>query len=626
MLLGIVPLAFLVTLLALALVVQARNSAIAAASQHAAQVITETEREQELLSAASRAVVQYIQTQGKSSLQPLTNAQRELPPSSRVLAAMVANEPRQHARALRLNVLDLFGLHVLQLFVHYVRTHDKAAQNGLQESPQVRNFNAQYVPLANVFATAERVNLSARLQALHAQARRYTYALVAVCALAIVCTLAALFAFGVQITRRLRRLGMNAVRLARGEPTEPVGGHDEISQLDTIYHEMTGRIRAAHDRAALLQRALLPQTIPAFPGLRLDASYASAGNEKSIGGDWYDVFRISEQQIGISVGDVAGHGLGAAALMATARHAIRTVAYLNEEPATVLRQVNQILCRDVDAALVTAIFASFNLYDGTLRYCIAGHPAPLCIRAGETMRELPGRGFVMGVDPRATFETHVEQMPVGSALIFYTDGLLESQRSQADGMRRLRDAFEDEYRNAGRNIAEAIERRVFAVEKPRDDSALLFLGVTALGEDAMQSESASWELDARVEESARRVKRAVLWHLGEVSEEGGDLSLSEMILSELIGNVARHTPGPAHVTLQWQGQTATLRVMDYGPEFAPPPNEAADLLAESGRGLFLVRSMARSFSVQRTRTGNCVSVVLPLRIAPPQRTAISGGV
>ncbi|HEY9179658.1 MAG TPA: SpoIIE family protein phosphatase, partial [Candidatus Baltobacteraceae bacterium] len=397
--------------------------------------------------------------------------------------------------------------------------------------------------------------------------------------------------------------------------------------LDVIYQEMTRRIHAAHDRAALLQRALLPQTIPAFPGLRLDAAYVSAGSEKSIGGDWYDVFRISEQLIGISVGDVAGHGLGAAALMASARHAIRTLAFVNDEPSAVMRQVNRILCRDTEAGLVTAIFATFNLYDGNLRYCLAGHPPPMLARAGETLRELPGRGFVLGVDPRSTFETHAEQLEIGSALVLYTDGLTESQRSATESAALLREAVEDEYRNGAGNIAHAIERRMFAGTEPRDDCAVLFLGVTALGEDAMQSESASWLLDARAEESARRVTRAVLWHLGEIAEDGTDLSLSELILAEMIGNVALHTPGPAEVLLKWMGDTATLRICDRGPRFdAPDGMDAGDLLAESGRGIFLMRSLARAFSIQWMGDGNCVTAVLPLRIAPPALARITSAV
>jgi serine phosphatase RsbU (regulator of sigma subunit)/anti-sigma regulatory factor (Ser/Thr protein kinase) len=624
MLLGIVPLAFLAALLALALVVQARNAAIAAASQHAAEVITENAREQELLSAASRAVVHNLETHGKTGLQALAAAENDLPRSSRDLAELVAGEPRQRARALRLEAFYAFGLHVLRQSAGYVRRNEAAKQSRLENSPGVRDFNARFLALANEFADAERTDLTARLRKLHAQVQADTYVLVAICILAIVCTLVTLLLFGVRITRRLRHLALNAVQLARGGPTTALGGQDEIAQLDVIYHEMTRRIRSAHDRAALLQRALLPQKLPAFPGLRIDASYASSGSgEKSVGGDWYDVFRISEQQIGISLGDVAGHGLGAAALMANARHAIRTVAYLNDDPGAVLAQVNQILCRNLDASLVTAVFATFDLYRGTLRYSIGGHPAPLFVRAGESLRELPGRGFVLGVDPRAAFDTHVEQLDVGSALIFYTDGLIESSGGISEGIGRLSEAIENEYRSGSGNIAQAIEQRMLVRGAPRDDCALLFIGVTALGEDAMRSESLSWEIDARVEQSARRVKRAVLWHLGEIAEESSDLSLSEMILAEMIGNVARHTPGPAKVTLLWQGNTATLQVCDQGPAFDLPHDEAADPLAESGRGIFLMRSISRSFSVKRTDAGNCVTAVLPVRIEPPERVALS---
>ncbi len=85
-----------------------------------------------------------------------------------------------------------------------------------------------------------------------------------------------------------------------------------------------------------MQRALLPQDFPVRAGLRIDAAYVSAGEGADIGGDWYDVFALSETAIGISVGDVAGHGLRAASRMGAVRQSIRTAARADDDPRSCL--------------------------------------------------------------------------------------------------------------------------------------------------------------------------------------------------------------------------------------------------------------------------------------------------
>ncbi len=528
---------------------------------------------------------------------------------------MVRQEPQQYARAQTIAGYYRQALSILGEYLSYVKANNTAAQRRLEQSAQVRRLNVSIGPLIVAFNEAQRLSTQSKTADIHNQARVFTLALVALCVAGIAATLTVLLMFGFRLTRRLSKLADNAYRLASGEQTEAIGGNDEIAQLDKVYQEMTGRLGREYGRATILQRALLPQTIPTFPGVRLDVSYAAASDPAGIGGDWYDVFRISEHRIGISIGDVAGHGLDAAALMANARHAIQTVAYLDENPASVMRHVNQILCRNETPRLVTALFATFDLLDGTLRYCLAGHPPPMFVRTGGTVQEMPGKGFLLGVDARSPFETHAMNIDIGSAVILYTDGVVESGRNYFEGVTRLKDAIEEEYRNGSGNIAQAIQSRIFAETSPRDDCALLFIGVTALGNSAIQPERVFWTLDARSEQSTRRVKRAVLWHLGEIAGEDADLSLSELIVSEMLGNVARHTPGPAEVVLEWKGESATVHVFDRGRPFQPPVHQdAAALLDEGGRGIFLIRAVAAHFDVRWTGEGNCVSAVLPLVI------------
>jgi serine phosphatase RsbU (regulator of sigma subunit)/anti-sigma regulatory factor (Ser/Thr protein kinase)/CHASE3 domain sensor protein len=615
LILAAVPLGFLLLLLVMSLGLQNRTAASATTLQRSAQVLADSDRALMLLGQADRRVAAFKRTKSRSAFASYESVIRQMQSTLADVESLEQSDPANYPLSARLRSSFERGIAVLDQYMAAIRAGDVAQQRRLETSPSVRKLGAEITSGITAFENAPRnAALKSRDDA-RAQIHSYTIALFSVSAVGVAVTLLLFIRFGFSITRRVRLLAQNARRLAKGEKTDVIAGHDEISQLDAVYHAMTKQIQGEKARSTALQRALLPQQLPAFPGIRLDASYVSAAGELEIGGDWYDVFRISDRRVGISIGDVAGHGLRAAAIMSTARQALRTIAYFNDSPAGVLARANEVLCRTEAGALVTAFFATLDLMDGSLEYSFAGHPPPLIVRTGGTVEHLPGAGFVLGVQPRIEYVTQVARMDIGSALVLYTDGVVESGRDYFEGLRTLEAAVEAEYRDASRNIAEAIQDRVLAERRPRDDSAVLFVGVTALGESALRPERVVWTIDARSERSARRVKRALLWHLGELAGNGADLSMSELILSEMLGNVARHTPGPAEVILEWSGDTATIRVFDEGPRFEPPAMfSAADVLAESGRGLFLLRTMSRHLSIEWTGGGNCVSAVLPLTI------------
>ena len=110
------------------------------------------------------------------------------------------------------------------------------------------------------------------------------------------------------------------------------------------------------------------------------------------------------------------------------------------------------------------------------------------------------------------------------------------------GVRRLIDVVNRQYYSATENIAQAIQRDVLEGRPQLDDAAVLFIAVTDVG-FARGNATKTWAIDARSASAARRAKRAFLWRLGEFASDGTDLSAPELIFGELVGNVARHTPG-----------------------------------------------------------------------------------
>jgi serine phosphatase RsbU (regulator of sigma subunit)/anti-sigma regulatory factor (Ser/Thr protein kinase) len=620
LLLSAVPLGFLVLLLGSALFLQWRNAIEADESRNLTALLSQADQAAALLDKASRSVLAFDGSHRESDLRNYELVRGQLPPTLATLAQLQQVLPRGRAAELRFARALTQELDVIGEYLGYARARSAAAKARLTSSPRVRRLSVEIVAARNYFNERQRALTLDRLRVVRRQIAILTGALIGICVLGIVVTVLLALRFGVNIAERVTQLAENARRLAAGEEARHIGGNDEIAELDLVYREMMQRTRREHDMITILQRALLPQRLPVVAGVRLDASYVPAYSGADVGGDWYDVFTISDRLLGISVGDVAGHGLRAATIMGQARQALRTASYVDNDPATTLEYVNRLFCRSESSVLLTAFFATLDLADGTMRYALAGHPPPMMVRTGGEVESLPGHGLMLGIEHRAVFETHELMLDEGSAIVLFTDGLVEVSRDYLAGREELRQAIEAEYRDASQNIAQAIVKRVVAGRSARDDIALLFLCVTALAAAAFPRQRMRWTIDARSERSTRRIKRALLWQLGEMTDDDAQLPAAELIVNELLGNVARHTPGPAEVELEWNGETAIVRVCDRGRPFQLRNGAGRiELLAEDGRGLFLAQSVALDLTVERAGDGNCVSATLPLKLRTVSR-------
>jgi serine phosphatase RsbU (regulator of sigma subunit)/anti-sigma regulatory factor (Ser/Thr protein kinase) len=613
LLLTAVPLAFLLMVLGASLTLQEHVGHAASISQAAEQALADAERAIFLVSRADRSLGSYQSTGSRSALASYRTAIAQLSADMADVQRVTHNDAVAHPQAVALGQVFARGISFLEAYRRAIEQHDAAREKVLQNSPQVRRLNAEITGGLTAFESVQRRSALDALTQLRAQTQFVAQLLVALAVLGTAASIFISLRFGLRITHRIGKLAQNAIDVSRGDAVAPLSGRDEIAHLDRVYREMLLRIQSEQERVAALQRALLPQRLPSFPGLRIDVSYLPAAGEHQIGGDWYDVFQISARRIGISIGDVAGHGLQAAAAMGQVRQSIRTLAFFHDSPADVLKGVNEVFSRYEGGVLVTAFYATLDMLDGTLTYSFAGHPPPLLIRPSQPVGSLSGSGFVLGVERRMEYRSYQIRMDAGSALVLYTDGVIERGATPGGNVELLEGAAESEYREASHNIAQAIHERVLLRGPARDDSAVVFLGITALGQDALRSERAVWTLNARSEPSARRVKRALLWHLGQISAEGADLTAAEIIASEILGNVARHTPGPAEVTLEWGKGRTIITVQDQGPRFdVPQTGSAADVFSEGGRGIFIIRAMSPHFSVEHNETGNCVSAILPI--------------
>ncbi|MBF4161266.1 SpoIIE family protein phosphatase [Nocardioides acrostichi] len=195
--------------------------------------------------------------------------------------------------------------------------------------------------------------------------------------------------------------------------------------------------------------------LPRVERLETGAAYRSAGRFEHIGGDWYDLFEVPGGRAGIVVGDVAGHDVGAAALMGRLSTAVRTLASTSDlAPSVVLSALDRTMAEQRRETLATLVYGYLGTPapDGSRRWTWsnAGHPSPLVLEPGHPARWLEGPlgDLMVGVDPDVARHDSIEELAAGTTLVLMTDGALERRDESfgvgASRLRRLAESLRDE--------------------------------------------------------------------------------------------------------------------------------------------------------------------------------------
>lgn len=256
---------------------------------------------------------------------------------------------------------------------------------------------------------------------------------------------------------------------------------DELELMLTMGRQCAQAIDRArlyareHRVSATLQGALLPATLPQIPRLRIDSVYRAATPEADVGGDWYDVFRLPDGRVVLTVGDVAGHGLSAAVLMGEMRHAIRTAALAGQDPANVLRVADAVL-RAGGGGMATAVVAVVDPVKLEFSYAAAGHP-PAIMATRESLETLGPGTIPLGFGESLPVAPEPRPLPPDGLLVLYTDGLIEIDRDLIGGEASLRAAVAEEYGRRFAAPAHAILDRLTAGRAVSDDIVVLTVAV-----------------------------------------------------------------------------------------------------------------------------------------------------
>ena len=200
-----------------------------------------------------------------------------------------------------------------------------------------------------------------------------------------------------------------------------------------------------HDLALTLQRSLLPRTLPEVSGLEFAVRYVPASDRAEIGGDFYEVVRFDDQLM-VAVGDVGGHSLHAATVMAELRHAMRAYLADGHGPSAVLDRLNHLMLQLLPGEIATLCLLAIDIPTGAVRLANAGHPPPLMHTPGlrglsassrGEVRRLDAHSALLGLRAGPAAETAFE-LAVGDSLVLYTDGLVENRAEVFDvGVDRL---------------------------------------------------------------------------------------------------------------------------------------------------------------------------------------------
>jgi serine phosphatase RsbU (regulator of sigma subunit) len=236
--------------------------------------------------------------------------------------------------------------------------------------------------------------------------------------------------------------------------------------------------------ASVLQRSLLPRSLPEITGFESSSRFLAAGEAYEVGGDFYDVFRSGSGSWTAVIGDVCGKGPEAASLTALARYTVRTASSPDSSPSQVLRTLHEsIRSERSDFRFCTAALARIQApSDGSgeahLTVSLGGHPLPIVLRKDGRVETIGEPGTLLGVLPSPTLADVDASLEVGDSLILYTDGVLDVANRDKRGDPNW---FKDQIAvAAGQNADEIAERLAQAAierhgDELRDDIALLVL-------------------------------------------------------------------------------------------------------------------------------------------------------
>jgi HAMP domain-containing protein len=291
------------------------------------------------------------------------------------------------------------------------------------------------------------------------------------------------------ITKTVNRLSWATRRVGAGDFAVRVGtkARDQVGDLAQSFDSMAGSLEATvaeHaarelldleiDQARTISQKLLPRPDASVPGLAVETVFEPIA---AIGGDYYDFLTTSDGKTAVAIGDVSGHGLPTALLVAMAKGAIDTLLESGERGTPLFSKLNALLHRSTDNRNYMTLSLAVLDTPGEIELTNAGHPPPYLVASGD-VRALALPAFPLGASPRTDFPTARYPFRPGDRLVFYTDGIIEARGAgdEAFGFDRLEAVLRREAGSTGSAMKNAVLDAVAAHcagGTPDDDRTLV---------------------------------------------------------------------------------------------------------------------------------------------------------
>jgi GAF domain-containing protein/anti-sigma regulatory factor (Ser/Thr protein kinase) len=404
----------------------------------------------------------------------------------------------------------------------------------------------------------------------------------------------------------------------------------EVASRTGVALSNATRFQREHVVAEVLQRAVLPDSLPAVEGLRFDAEYRAGEAGSYAGGDWYDVFELGPDSVFFSVGDVMGKGAPAAALMGQVRSAIRAYAVSGQSPTEVLSSLDSLFDALVEDRVVTAVVGTITPSTGRVVLSNAGHPPPLVVRADGTSTFCPLQHSLLitaGLSgaPRPRDELVLDH---GDSLVMYSDGLIERRGELiTKGMERLGTVATVIADSGWPDNAAVTFASMLRSEERTDDVVVLCVNYLGFGGERIKPQPVGTTRDGmatlHLEPVVESTPIARHWVAAHLRDLPSDVSgCAALLTSELVTNAVLHAGTPMGVTLHILPDRIRVDVADGSPSFPAIKEYGRD--AATGRGLTLFSTLASDWGVQAVDGGKIVWFEIPVDFPVAPRNVSDG--
>jgi len=393
---------------------------------------------------------------------------------------------------------------------------------------------------------------------------------------------------------------------------------DRGHKYSLMYHEAQlkdATVQRDLSIASGIQKGMLPDDIKNEKEFEVSAVMLPA---KTVGGDFYDFFKIDDSHLALLIADVSGKGLPASLFMASAKAAFRSNLASGFQPDTVMKKTNQILCdSNREKLFVTAWLGIVDLENGRLSYVNAGHNPPFVISEGSLKKLDDSPNFILGRKRRIEYNEHRITLNPGDRLFLYTDGVTEAVGPEGEmyGEGRLMEALTG-CKGTVSDVLDAVnkdvEKFVNGVERSDDLTIVVFGYEEPLVDDEIIQ---TFELN---HDTYQDVMKHIRQELTSQSCPENVIRDIEVCSSEILSNIDMYAyqnkGGELGIAIAVKDRKAKVMFRDKGPAYDPLLKDNPDIEKRikdhkvGGFGLFIVRKMMDEVTYERKEEYNILRI------------------